>query len=449
MIILAWIGLTLAAPITLDQVVSSADTHLPLVLMAREQLAQAEAKETIARGAFDPRLSGSASTQPLGAYNYGTAELKLLQPLPIGGVDISAGYRLGEGEVPSWLGELDTSARGELYAELSVPLLYGSRIDSERAALRSASFGVESGEANLWQVRVAVARDATLAWLSWVAAGRRLALSEELLALALQRDDAVARRVAAGQLPEIDRLDSQRVIPDRRAKLAEAEQELARAEAELSLYLRDADGAAVWPDRADLPGDFGPLDYVPPDDAVGVALSRRPEFASLEASIQQAELQLQLARAALWPKLDAKGALALDRGYADYPLQAKVGIELSAPAWRYASGRVSEAEAALAALQARRQWLEDSVAAEVHRALAVREAALSRAAAARESESLARRLAEAEARRFELGDSDLLRLWLREQSWADAALSAIGAELEAHAASARLRAVLGESAAEG
>lgn len=445
MILASLLGFALAEPLTLEQVVASADAQLPLVLLAQEQLARAEARESIARGAFDPRALGSARAQPIGAYAYGTAELSLIQPVPWTGVELTAGYRVSEGEVPAWLGALDTSTQGELYAELSAPLLGGVRIDSERAALLTAIVGVEAGEAALAQTRVAVRRDATLAWLGWVAAGQRRALVEELLALAILRDEAVARRVAVGQLPEIDRLDSQRVIPERRARLADADQELARAEAELSLYLRDPSGAARWPGRAELPAGPGAILYTPPADPVAVALANRPELTVLDASIEQAAVQLRLARSALWPKLDAKGALAVDRGYADAPLEAKVGLELSAPAWRAASGRLREAEAELAALEARRQWLEDGVEAEVLRSLAAREAALDRLEATRESEALARRLAEAEARRFELGDSDLLRVWLREQAWADAALAAISAEYEAHAAIARLVAALGES----
>jgi outer membrane protein TolC len=211
-----WVGGGLwAAPLALDEVLVSAEERSPLVARAAQELAKAEASRLGAQGAYDLGWSASGLAVPVGEYDYITAAAGLTQLTPLWGARMDAGYNLGVGGLPDYYGELATGPAGELVAGLTVPLLKGRAIDEERAALQAAGIRVQAAEAIVDTARLVVTREASLAYWRWVSAGRRLALAEELLQIAIARDAAITSRVAAGDLPEVDRLDNERIILER------------------------------------------------------------------------------------------------------------------------------------------------------------------------------------------------------------------------------------------
>ena len=442
-----------AAPLELEEVLVSAEERSPLVARAAQELAKAEAARLGARGAYDLGWSASGLAVPLGEYDYITADAGLSQLTPLWGARLDAGYNLGVGGLPDYYGELATGPAGELVAGVTVPLLKGRAIDAERAALQAAGVRVEAAEAIVDTARLVVTRDASLAYWRWVSAGRRLALAEELLQIALARDAAISARVAAGDLPEVDRLDNERIILERQARRAEAERGLVTAEQELSLYLRDEAGRPFVPSRDRLPDTFPrPTPQAPAstESLVEQALSNRPELAQLERALAEAEVNARLAENSLQPKLDVKGAVAQTLGPPGTTPDAtelKVGLALGVPLQRReAQGKLDGARADLLKLEAERRWLEDRVVAEVTRSLVAVETAYVRWDTTSRSVELARQLEVAEQARFALGDADLLRVYQREQIFADAVLAEVDASLDYYAALATYRYALGQTA---
>lgn len=450
-----WVGALWAAPLELGEVLISAEERSPLVARAAQELAKAEAARLGAKGAYDLGWSASGLAVPLGEYDYVTAAAGLTQLTPLWGAQLDAGYNLGVGGLPDYYGELATGPAGELSAGVTVPLLKGRAIDAERAALQAAGVRVEAAEAIVDTARLVVTRDASLAYWRWVSAGQRLALAEELLEIALARDAAIAARVTAGDLPEVDRLDNERIILERQARRADAERGLVTAEQELSLYLRDESGRPLVPPRDRLPDAFPTptsQDQGPAEALVEQAILSRPELAQLERALAEAEVATRLAENSLQPKLDVKGAVAQTLGppgTTPDATEVKVGVALGVPLQRReAQGKLDSARAEVLKLEAERRWLEDRVVAEVTRSLVALETAYVRWEATSRSVELARQLELAEQARFALGDADLLRVYQREQIFADAVLAEVDASLDYYAALAAFRYALGQATTE-
>ena len=122
-------------------------------------------------------------------------------------------------------------------------------------------------------------------------------------------------------------------------------------------------------------------------------------------------------------------------------LEGNILIDIPIPN-RTAKGRLGVAEAAIARLQAQAQLIRDRIRAEVQDVQSLLQAAEQRTAVAQAELELSQKVEEAERQRFELGDSTLVFVNLREQATAEAALREIDARLDYHRARAVYRAVL-------
>ncbi len=109
---------------------------------------------------------------------------------------------------------------------------------------------------------------------------------------------------------------------------------------------------------------------------------------------------------------------------------------------RKALGKARAVRGKLAQVTAKRQFVADKIVAEVQSVRAALEAAHQRVAKAGESVRLAERMRLAEQKAFDLGESNLLDLNLREKQAADAEKTYVTAELEFYVAAANYRAAL-------
>jgi outer membrane protein TolC len=113
---------------------------------------------------------------------------------------------------------------------------------------------------------------------------------------------------------------------------------------------------------------------------------------------------------------------------------------------RAARGRLQQAEAALQKFSAQQRLLIDRIhteVADVHSQLGL---AVRRVELAQREYEMAKQVEEAERAKFELGDSTLLSVNLREQATFDAALRRIDSLVEYHRARVSYQAILGTDA---
>ena len=435
---------------SLDAVVDSVYRTYPLLRAAATQRLRTAGQQLEATGAYDHRLDAETINQPISFYENFRHRATLSRDIYSGG-QWFANYKLGRGEFEPWYRERETNEGGEFKLGLIRPLAQNRAIDPQRAALFRANFRRRQAEPQIRIELIDAVLGASVAYWNWVAAGQRLELAEELLRVARVRNDQVVRRVEVGDLAEAILPESERLVLARRGVELAARRSLQQAIARLSVYYRTD---AAIPIRIDERTRVGFLPLQRPganvEDDLPLALANRPELDELRAQLEIDRVALAAASNLLLPSLDFAGEIRKDVGGAasdpdtkeDFELQA--GLLLDVPLQRrQAKGRIMQAKSDLARTQARQQIAADRVRIDLDVAAAALRAGIARLEAARESVDLARELVRIERRRFELGDSSLLEVTLREQQLLQSATDLIDAHFDAHVAEAQYRAALG------
>lgn len=434
-----------ADPLDAADVIALLDERHPVLAAATLELARASALRQQALGAFDLKLKGKVDDIAAGKDLWTRSELGLSTETRLFGLALDGGYAQGIGDFPGYYGDKVTAPPGELSLGASLPLLRGGWVDAERAGLAVASLEGTVAGALRARAGVEVAAGARMAWAKWVAAGRKVAIAVELLRVAEDRDRAIAQRIDAGDLAPLARLDNQRLIFERQAALAEAERDLVGAAASLALFVRGDEGLPRVPEAAELPVapplPAGVADALEAD--LARARERRPELVEISTQRQQLAESRRAAVNDLLPAVDVGARVVQPLSDADKQ-EIQVGLRLDTPLQqRKARGKLDEIDAKAGALEQKQAFLGDKIDAEVRKARAALDAARTAAQRLDESAVMAGRLVEAERVRFAAGDTDLLTVWLREQTYADAQKKAVEAWMDAWVARAELDAALG------
>lgn len=438
-------------PLGLDEVLASVEAAYPPLLAARIERDAADGRLRAARGIFDTEIFGTAGGTVDGYYEYTAYEAGVEQFLGLWGSTVYGGYRLTRGdELPDYY-DYRTREDGELAFGLRIPILRGGPLDEDRAGLGRARLDRRAVEPVIARQRLDFVRAASVAYWRWVAAGRKRALAESLLALALDRTAALDQQVENGLRADIDRVDNRRLVVEREIGLLEARRDYQAAAVTLSLFLRDPAGEPVIPDEARLPGSL-PLpegDSLDVEADVARALRVRPELARRALDVAGKEIDLRLARNRLLPTLDAEVEASRDFGPSRYgdlardELRAAVELKIPLPN-RSASGARDAARATLEQARRELRFAADQVAAEVRTVAAEVEAARATTVRAELARDLAEELRMAEEARFQAGSSDLLALQIREQAAFEAERRVVDTRLGLLRALADYRAAVAE-----
>ncbi len=436
-----------AQPITLQDVLQSSATHAPQIIEAMARQRQADARALTVEGQFDLVFNADANARPLGFYNGNTAEIGAYRPLQNNGGQIYGGYRLSAGDFASYEGKSVTNQFGEIKVGAVFSLLRDRVIDERRGRREIAGTDIELASLDLDLVAIGVQRRAIEAYQLWVAAGLRVRIYRELFELAEARQDSIERQITLGARPEVLGIENRQNIVRRQALLVRSEQDLQLQANALSLFLRDGLGQPIVPAADRLPPRL--TDGVTPrlvDQSTAIA--GRPDLQALLTRIEQAGIRARLAENELKPRLDLRVEASKDFGPGSpvrEPTEGSFGLRFSVPLeQRAAKGRIAEVAAEQDALQVRLRFLEEQIGVEIANLRTQVAAAEKLAGLATAEAALARRMAEAERRRFALGASDFLLVNLREESLADATIREIDANYRHAAAQAELVAALAD-----
>ncbi len=442
-----------APAITESDVLTEVERSFPLLKAAELERAIATADMLSAEGGFDLAWKTKGTVTPVGYYESVRVESMLEKPTALWGSSAFAGWKLGTGDFAVYDGRLQTLEYGEVRGGLNVPLWRNGPIDRRRASLSRAELGNDIAKLTVAQQRIEYRRSAATRYWAWVAAGRRVAIANELLANVITRDTALSARVEHGDVPAIDRADNARAIEQRRSQLASARRGLEQAAIELSLFLRDSSGAPRLPSENSLPRfpdpprdgpSIGSADYVS-------AISKRPDARRLELQVRQNRIELDWAKNQLAPGIDLQvaGSQDIGRSIASRPdlskpvLEATVLLDIPIQT-RVMRGRADSAAATITRLEHQKRYTQERIQADVRDAQSAIRASLSRIEAARNEVRIAKELESAEQLRFEQGDSHLLMVNIREQQTAEAELREVDAIFDYYRATADLRAARGD-----
>ena len=443
---------TTLAQLPLGEVLTSVESHLPPIRAAYEELNRTDARVVSAQGAFDLQLS-AAVTDINGFYDTEQLEVGIEQAIAPGGIDLIAGYRLGRGNFAPWDGGLETDTRGEYGLGFKIPLLRDRQFDKRRAARQDASLERQRAEFDVIVAQLELGGEAARAYWKWVARGEKLRVAQDLLQLALNRRDGLAESVDAGLLPRIALDDNERLIAERRAIELAAVRDLQQSAIKLSLFLRDDSGFPRIPTTEELPL-LPTLDdprATSLDAAVDVAATNRPEVRILDIERERLRVAGRAASNELLPEMDlaVKGSQDFGRPSSSTedkgPFKLEAGVTFDLPVQRReARGKQAEVAAKTAQLDWKLQFAREKAAARLREADTALTQALAREAEASRSLELAARLEDAERFAMSEGDSDLLRLNLRETQTARARSTRIDVLLEALEAWTEYQVAFGE-----
>lgn len=436
-----------ARELTLADVLESSATHAPQILEAMARQRQADARALTVEGQFDLVFNAEANARPLGYYDGSTAEVSAYRPFQNNGGQVYGGYRISTGSFASYDGKQITNQLGELKAGAVFSLLRDRLIDERRGRREIAQADIELADLDRDLVAIGVQRRAIEAYQLWVAAGLRLRIYRELFELAEARQDSIEKQITLGARPAILSVENQQNIMRRKSLMVQWEQNLQLQANALSLFLRDGLGQPIVPSAERLPVRL--VDGVSPrlmDQ--NSAISARPDLQALVTRIEQAGIRARLAENELKPRLDVRAEASKDFGPGSpvrRPLEGAVGVRFSVPLeQRAAKGRIAEVAAEQDALAVRLRFLEEQIGVEIANLRTQVSGAEKLAGLATAEAALARRMAEAERRRFTLGASDFLLVNLREESLADATVREIDANYRHAAAQAELVAALAD-----
>lgn len=438
-------------PPTLDALASSVRLHFPMIQSAIASRTIASGETLSAWGAFDRKLEAESHSQPLDFYENYRQGIGIKRDTYWGGQTF-AGYRIGRGIYEPWYLERETNKGGEFKAGFVVPLVRDRTIDANRAELWRAQLERGRVEPEIRALVLLTIRDAKVAYWNWIAAAANYEIAEGVLQLGLDRIGYLERQVDRGEKAAIDLVDNRRVVLSRQAKLQDAQRKLDQSAAKLSLFLRDASGRPVVlsGDQAlDFPGASSPESWGESAD-IAAALANRPELAELQVIQRQLNIALRQACNETLPEIDAGLLVAQDLGEPTSSKRDKSEFEVEASLMvsvplerRKAFGKVRQLRGKLAQVRAKTRFAADKISIEAQAAYAALVTAAQRVSQTSESLELARQMQVAERRLYELGQSTLFNLNLREKQTADAAVERVGALFDYHSARAAYAAALG------
>lgn len=449
LLVLVHAGLVRAEVLTEAQVRASVERHFPLVLAAQAELRAAEGERLASEGAFDPLLRSRAAAALSGPYENARADVLFEQPTSFYGASGFAGWRVSDGAFPAYDGKLETGPAGEARVGVTVPLLRNRATDRRRTSVARAERGKVVADANLEAARIATARVAASRYWDWVLAEERVQLANKMLALAEERRTATERRAIHGEIQGSEVLEGERGVLQRRSVVASAERALEQSRYELSLYVRDAEGAVSDAAVFDAPG-LPLVEGVPPlrSEALRKAEATRPELVRMQAELERESLEAQFADNQTLLAADMGSAVTLpiagdSQGYRVPTAEVTLALEFS-PRNRAWQGRRAVAEASVERTRLNLAFTRDRIRVEVDDAISAWRRAAERGVAAASEKRVAQELARLERTRFELGDGTLFFVNLREQAAFEAELRDREARADLQKAVVQHRAAIGE-----
>ena len=444
----------LAAPassggaLRLDEVNLHLEKTFPVILLATREIRKAEFDILSAQGAFDLAIKGAAANTT-GYYNTNRFESNVEKPTTLWGTSFYAGYRVSQGDFPDYYGARRTNAAGEIRFGGRIPLWRDRSVDQGRLDLQQSQINKSIAGNVLDEQKLSVYRDAAASYWTWVAAGKRRRIVSDLLEIALLRKEQLKKRVALGDIPAIEEKENERAILARREQIAAADRLLQKSALYLSLYFREPDGKMIRPADDRLPSEF-PAEVAIPEQQfrtdVEIALKNRPELKRIQSEIELEQNALRFHENQRSPQVDliVGGSRDINGGVVKRdPWEAEFGIVFNIPLQtRKQDGKIGGTETKIDILRQKYSFLQDKISLEARDALIALENAIRRLEIIRQELQVAENLARAEKTRFDLGDSTLLIVNLREQTAAEVALRLVGAEADYWVARAEYDAAL-------
>jgi outer membrane protein TolC len=402
-----------------QDVINSVLNHFPLIQEAELKAQSAKGELTSAEGAFDHKLIFKSRNQIEDKYDNQFIETTLERQTAFGGTNLVAGHRQGSGYFAEYDGKYRTSRAGEIFAGLSVPVLRNLKTDEFRTNLKIKEIEKKQTDHQLILKKMIYLHKALSIYYKWILETQKLKINKGVFELAKKRHEMIEQKFKAGDIEQIKVTDNQRAIDKRNGDIVKNEIELNKIRAELSLYLRDANGNSL-----DIPIESSPEFVLQKDEILPLTsdISLNPQLLilDLERDKLKAESdyydQLQLPGM----NLELLGARELSQNRPYDPQRLQVGVKFDFPLEnRKAEGKSVSYSYKNFAINKNKQYLENELSQQLNFFIKASSDSKIRWEIATKEFEGTKKMAEAEKRRWSQGVSDLFLVNLREQDVAD------------------------------
>ena len=323
------VGVAGSAPLSLslDDVVRMTLEQNNDVSIARLDADIAKQDVYAAEGVFDPRLAPfltygrtvSANTSAVGGATQGRLEqdqfagsVGLDGRTPWAGGRYTVDFSSSRLETSNQFARLNPQFPSALSATYIQPLARGRTIDAERRQIQLARKTVDLTGSQLTQVIMDQLTLVEQAYWDLAFAVRNLEVQVDALSQAQSQVASNERQVKEGTLAPIDVVEAQTQVARFRLTVASAQQALTEAENRLKSLVLAGRQADEW-NKPIIPIEATdrPTPSLSLDEAVKLALSRRPELASLDTTRAQNEIDREYFQSQARPQMDLIGGYTL------------------------------------------------------------------------------------------------------------------------------------------
>ncbi len=408
----------------------------PEIRIAAAARDRASGAELSAWGLLDPRLTLQAATK---SYDGGLKNNELQASLSIPlywGQRMSLGFRRATAFFDR---DYLTSNEGEPSISMSIPLVRNVLTDPVRTAIARTEQGVIAADAAVQERRNLVSLSALSDYYAWAASRARYAIALQLYRIAFTRYQWVSAEILRGERAPIDSVEILQEVFRRRSLLVRTRNAVERSALAVALN--------IWSESftsSTMIAQYAPQPLPPPASLDSLRLAfdrerarqRRPELRKLYAEYEQAQFDIRLARESFKPALNAKLSMyspSWNPQITQLPTFWKAGLDFELPIlYRAPAGQEQQAIAQRTQLAALIELQRRRIDNDVLLAAATVNATYEQVLFAQAERIAAEKMVAAEQQLFERGESDLLRLNLRERLLGEAQEREIEA-LQSHA----------------
>jgi len=309
-------------PFTLDQFLVIVLKNHPTAIQAQIVADKGNAYITKARGAFDPKLYGSAYQKYFDGGQYYSLIGGGLKIPTWFGIEVDAGYDVAKGDR---LNPQDYTPKDGLWrAGISVPLGKNLIIDARRAELKQARIYRESTLAQQQIILNQLLYDASAAYWDWLKAFHKMKVYENAVQNARVGFEGVKRSAMVGDKPFIDTLEYSINLQSRFFGFVQYELLYKNATANLEVFLWQDGYIPLEITDSLLPPNISDLQMAEVDLPIMAMVDTidiyHPQLLKYQYEVDIAEVDLRLSREQLKPSINLKYN-ALNSGGNENPWQ--------------------------------------------------------------------------------------------------------------------------------
>lgn len=293
-------------PLSLDDAIQMTLERNTDVVIARLETRVARHNVLSAEGIFDPRVTPNfayertvtANTSAIGGATQGRLEQNefaggaaMLGRTPWAGGRFTVNFSSSRVETSNQFARLDPQFPSSLATTYLQPLFRNRAIDADRRNILLARRTVDLNDAQLTQVIMDQLTLVEQAYWDLAFTVRNLEVLDSALTQARAQVESNERQAKEGTLAPIDVVEAQTQVSRFELAVASGEQALTETENRLKRLILGDRSSSEW-NRAIVPAELA--DRVAPpmvlDDAVKLALTRRPELRALDSTRAQNEI---------------------------------------------------------------------------------------------------------------------------------------------------------------